>query len=783
MSRRNYALASLGLAAIALVVFREIVFEGRVLYERDIHLVWEPVSGAFVRAWRQGAWPLWDDAQGFGQSLLANPQAQVLYPPAWLTLVLPFGAYCTLYAVGHALGSAVGFLLLGRRLGLSLPAAFTGAALWLLSGPFLSSVSLWHHFAGAAWLPWVLLGFLTLRRRMDASGVVLASLPLAGQILAGSADLVALTLVPAAGLLILEPDDGWRTRGRVVTLAVMALLLALGLTAPQWGTSLETVFQSARSELSAQARTYWSVHPLGLLDLVLPVPLAILPLSPGARAALFDSREPFIPSLYLGLVALPLVVAGLAHPRRRLKWLYAGLGLVAVLVSLGRHAPVYGVLAALVPPVRILRFPVKAMFLVAFLWASLAGLGVDVWWTRASRERRRAVVLLLLGAALLLAAVCAPATLVGGARPWLETDPPARFGRALGWHLGLAAAACGLGGLAAWSETPRLRRGLSMLILTAALAQLVLVVGPQNPGAPSSFYAYRPAVLEPLAAGPVSRLYVFNYALFAGRSRRYLGREHSLVPRPGLDLPQGTLAGALLLRSYLFPASASSWGVRYGFDLDMTGLAPREVTMLDQFLWTSEGTPGQLRLLQLGSVSHVVTLHDARSEGLAPAGEFPELFLEPVRLWRVPETLPRFLVVGGARMAPPLEAMALIAEGSVDPRKEVLLSEAGGGRAPPADFRGSARLVEERPGFQKVEVELSHPGHLVVLDSFAPGWQAFRDGEAVPVRHAHGAFRAIEVPPGSHEIVCRYRPLPLVWGSALSLALVLAGAAVVARGR
>jgi hypothetical protein len=234
------------------------------------------------------------------------------------------------------------------------------------------------------------------------------------------------------------------------------------------------------------------------------------------------------------------------------------------------------------------------------------------------------------------------------------------------------------------------------------------------------------------------------------------------------------------LRSYLFPASASSWGVRYGFDLDMTGLALREVTMLDQFLWNYEGTPGQLRLLRLGSVSHVVTLHDARSEGLVPAGEFPELFREPVRLWRVPETLPRFLVVGGARAELPLAALALIADGSVDPSKEVLLSE-GVGSAAPVGFRGSARLVEERPGFQKVEVELSHPGHLVVLDSFAPGWRAFRDGELVPVRRAHGAFRAIEVPPGRHEIVCRYRPLPLVWGSLVSLVTALAGAAMVAR--
>src|SRR5262249_22161385 len=81
-------------------------------------------------------------------------------------------------------------------------------------------------------------------------------------------------------------------------------------------TSLQTVRQSARSELASHTRTFWSVHPVGLFDLLLPVQIAALPLRDEARAALFDSREPFIPSLYLGLGALPLVAAGLAPPPR-----------------------------------------------------------------------------------------------------------------------------------------------------------------------------------------------------------------------------------------------------------------------------------------------------------------------------------------------------------------------------------------------------------------------------------------------------------------------------------
>ena len=31
------------------------------------------------------------------------------------------------------------------------------SAIWMASGPFLSLASTWHHMAGAAWIPWVVL--------------------------------------------------------------------------------------------------------------------------------------------------------------------------------------------------------------------------------------------------------------------------------------------------------------------------------------------------------------------------------------------------------------------------------------------------------------------------------------------------------------------------------------------------------------------------------------------------------------------------------------------------
>jgi hypothetical protein len=230
----------------------------------------------------------------------------------------------------------------------------------------------------------------------------------------------------------------------------------------------------------------------------------------------------------------------------------------------------------------------------------------------------------------------------------------------------------------------------------------------------------------------------------------------------------------------MYPASASSWGLRYAFDPDMTGLLPRETVRLLQLLWLTEGTPAQLRLLRLGGVSHVVTLHDVGAEGLEPAGAFAEILSDPVRLWRVPDPLPRCIVVGGVRAAAPLEGLRLLADGSVDPRREVVLA-AGPEREPPPGFQGAVRVLEERPGFLRLESVASHPAYVVILDAYAPGWTASVNGRGVALLQADVAFRALPVPAGRHTIESRYLPAPVAWGWWLSAVVGLAALVVLVR--
>ena len=58
----------------------------------------------------------------------------------------------------------------------------------------------------------------------------------------------------------------------------------------------------------------------------------------------------------------------------------------------------------------------------------------------------------------------------------------------------------------------------------------------------------------------------------------------------------------------------------------------------------------------------------------------------------------------------------------------------------------------------------------MLTDPYYPGWRAFVDGEETPILRADYLFRAIALPPGSHEVRFVFAPPSLQRGAILSAA-------------
>ena len=779
----------IGLAALVAFLIHRALFSGGVFFQRDVQLLWLTHVETFVRAVAGGAWPVWNPFLAFGQPLWADANAQLGYPPTWLNLVLQPGRYYTLYVVAHALLGAVGLYALARRLGLGRDAALAAAALWSASGPVVSTVPMWNQLAGAAWLPWSMLAAETALDTGRSAHAVLWGATLAAPILAGSPEgalLAAMLGAAVAAGRVFGARERLPLRRLAVSLGV-AGAFALALSAVQWLPSLEAARRSARAGLGPAARTYWSVHPVALLQIVFPLLVDSPGLRPDRAAALSESREPYFASLYLGLAAAGLVLASANGPARRHRRLLAVAIVAAALVALGRHTPVYSAVVTVLPPLGALRYPAKAMTLVAFAWALLAGMGIETWRSPRAEERRFRLRILLPVAFLTLAAGVTALLVLRdpdrwGAAIFAEPPPGLTFPDLLAatkLRLVVAtvagAAVLAVGVFA--RRIPAPARGVAVAV--CAIADLLVAHNALNPTAPPALYAHRPELLDVVRPADGARIYVYDY-FFPGRSQRYLGRA---APYVAARAPEGwpvRAAQALGMRLYLFPPTAGPWGLEGSYDLDVPGLGSPHVAALTALLRNVEDTPAHTRLLRLGAVSHVVALHSRGFEDLELLASVPGLFPEPMRVYRVPDARPRTYAVAGARVADGDDAARTLLDPAFDPAQEVVLPAGHSARADPS-FSGASRLLARDADRVAVEAQLSGPGYVVLVDAWDPAWRATVDGQPADLLRANVAFRAVAVPAGRHHIEMRYRPVTLPWGLAITGLAIAVGGAVVGR--
>ena len=764
-------LAALGLAAAVAAVFSGALFGPGVFFQRDILAYWYPGMAAFRRAVADGAWPLWNPHSGFGAPLLADASFQIAYPPTWLALRLPLHLYYKLFAVGHCLWAAFGTRLLARRLGASPGAAALAGGAFALSGPLLSAVSLFHHYAGASWMPWVLAGVVALARRPGPASALALGLAGGGQLLAGSGDLCLATgLAGAAGLAWhLAPvrpggPDAVRLAGHGLLAATVAVLIG----ALQWLPTAAQALSGARAAQGAGS-TYWSLHPWSLADLVVPRLLAGLPLAVEARAVLFEGRAPLLEVLYLGVSTLALFALALAAGGRGARALVL-LTLFFLGASLGRHTPLYDVLVAL-PGFGLMRYPQKHLLAASLGVALVAGAGMHVWLSpwgatigrRASRLAGALVVASGLG-------VAAALWLLSGAGP-LEslvgqtTAAAPAMGSAAARVARSAVLLAAIGLLIVWRANRERPPGLATALLVLVWgADLVSVGRTVNPLGPPELVETRPSLVDRLLPHADET------------------RVQQVVPDPAcmrdVDGPRSwspAARAAFASVEALRPPTGVRWGLFGSFDGEFTGLEPRWAGPVASAAWRLADSPAGLRLQRIGNVGHVVFVGHAGPGGPALAERLPTASACGLELLRVDDPLPRAYVVGAERHVEG-DAVAALLDPGFDPRTQVLLPDArpGGSPGPP----GSARVVSRAADVVVVEAELSAPGVLVLVEGFDPGWRASVDGRPAPVLRANVLFRAVRLAPGRHEVRFTYRPAAATLGAGSSAAGLLLAAAL-----
>src|SRR6185312_6365528 len=146
--------------------------------------------------------------------------------------------------------------------------------------------------------------------------------------------------------------------------------------------------------------------------------------------------------------------------------------------------------------------------------------------------------------------------------------------------------------------------------------------------------------------------------------------------------------------------------------------------------------------------------------GVATTNELPSV----ARL--VPRALP--LDPGGA--------FGQLFSGTFNPRECVFLpKETSQDADVPGEGRG--RIIPRRISAHRIEatVEADHPMLLTMAQANYPGWRADVDNQEVPIWTANGAFQAIRIPTGRHEVRICFRSITFVTGTIISVLTLVIG--------
>ena len=312
--------ALLALGAVCAVVFWPLLC-GQTYYFGDVQMQFHPWATFWQRALAGGRIPLWNAEILGGAPFVGNPQIWMLYPSALLFLWMPAIAAIALATWLHLwLGGAL-FYGWARRGQLQLTplSALLGALVWMLCGFFVGKTQFLNMLQALAWVPAILWAGEALVARPGARAVLVLGGAFGLQLLAGHAQISALSLWMLAPYLFwLWRQTSPRASGwRLITSGVLALGLAGLLTMGQLLPVVEALSASARQDLSVFEASRFAVLPWALITLVLPYYYGN-PMSGDwhypLRVNLWES------ACYLGLAPLALGILALMKERRARFW-------------------------------------------------------------------------------------------------------------------------------------------------------------------------------------------------------------------------------------------------------------------------------------------------------------------------------------------------------------------------------------------------------------------------------------------------------------------------------
>lgn len=664
--------------------------------------------------------PLWNSYQFVGQSITANPQATIVYPPAWLMLVLGVPRGVGWLLILHLWWGAWGMTVFAQALGANRAGALLGGVIYLLSGVLTAHLNAGHlnYILCSAWIPW--LGGLYLR---SLNGQRWFSSALAGAaalgmcILAGHPPMFYFGLILLAVLwlyrLLTRQSSLWAASRPLGVILAAGFLLGAALLLPV----AEFTPRSTRTEASLGFSNSYALPGSQVLTMLIP--------------NLFGEPFrgywglPFYEELtgYIGILPLVAVLLFRRRPAVILLVVFVVIGLV---ISLGIDGGLFSLLYYLLPGYGLFRVPPRALYSVVLGGAGLTALLITDLQAMNGEERTAFLRLALRWLPLCGLLLLAGSFILSGyfSALALTNDLQGRVFHAANMTL-IAAVAVGGTWLALrlWPVNGRWAYGVTLLVLLIDLWRIS-------------------APLVQVGAVDVTQPW------------KWL----SSVQQSSPDYRVMTVPDEITLQA----------GAAYTHHLNISGYDPLVSDAYQRLLDAGEDNPLSPVSRLLG-VRYVVSRQSVGSLSLVTQDE-----QDGWQLYEVPEgVVPRVFVVPTVEVISEDEAArsrllelgfnpltrAIVAE---EPTCFADLSSESSGET------SEAVITDYRPNTVEITSRSAQGGILVLTDSYDPNWTVMVDDQPVDLLRAYTALRGVCVPAGEHRVKFVYQPRAFYAGIVIS---------------
>jgi len=746
LTKKDIVICAL-LGAFCLYLFKDIVVGGHRLVGLDFTGFYLGMKKfLFDEIHLYHSIPFWNPYIFSGMPFWAHFESTIFYPLGFLFWIIsPDKAYgYTMFL--HLTLAAVFMYILSRSFRIGRAGSFVAAAVFTCNGFVMALLYLGHMcpIQSYIWLPLVIY-FLnrSLTSRTPFFNATVAGVLWGVQILAGAPQDAFYTFL--AGMLFLVwnirlDQTGGRHALQLLATALILFVTGAGVASIQIIPAFELIGESVRASLdSFKSVTLASYPPEGIITTVLPHFFGNY-----AKEGFWVGNVPWsIPqqNLYVGILPLvSLLFLSYRDTDNRKIIIFAGsLAIIAFILALGRHTPIYK-LAYLLPGFDRFRAPSKIIVLWVFGLGLLAGKGMDgLLKKRENNLIWRPAFFVLLMTSLVALDILFHFDNSSALRffsPFVLKDAiPGDMGRAAEIIAG---------------EFHRLVLFFSFIIVVVLfLTRSILQV---KYGA-----VFLCALLLVDLAWVNAKTVKHDDQFYLSLEKikwdmdRTIGRDitkfrigsYRFGPGPNLEMYLGyeTVGGF----TALFPGRYYEYLTRYA-----NGKIP------EGWVLFSYGRNKNSKMMDLLNVKYEVH-HATRSSFLRKT------------------FLPRAFIVPGHKIVPKQEVLNNITGVDFDPTRTVLFEKGEPAPHTPAHSlpkspaTGQARIIKYRPDHTIIVTDSDAPGYLFLGEIFYPGWKALLDDKPVPILRGNYLFRVIELPEGKHTVRFVFDPLSIKIGIGITV--------------